>query len=283
MKVREAGDHQITVMVIDDDRITRETLETILQEKGYGTLLASSGEEALGIMEKETPDLILLDLVMPGIDGYQVLQALKGEERWKDLPVIFLSARSTAPERAMGLGLGAEDYLEKPFANEELLANIELWLQVKKAELRLSERNRELSALIESSVALTSSLDLQQTLRTIVETSQHLWPSACANIMLLNKEDELIVTVEANTPVEWLEDLRSKPLKVGESLAGWVAQHQKVLSIFDPLTDGRYPYRSAPLAKKFGITSYLGIPLMVGQRLIGAWWNTRGMPSSALI
>jgi DNA-binding response OmpR family regulator len=127
MKVREAGDHQITVMVIDDDRITRETLETILQEKGYGTLLASSGEAALGIMEKETPDLILLDLVMPGIDGCQVLKALKGEERWKDLPIIFLSARSTAPERAMGLELGAEDYLEKPFANEELLAKIKLW------------------------------------------------------------------------------------------------------------------------------------------------------------
>ena len=268
-KAIEEGDRQPAIMVIDDDRITRKTLEAILQEKGYGTLLASSGEEALGIMEKETPDLILLDIVMPGMDGYQVLQVLKGEERWKDLPIIFLSARSTAPERVMGLGLGAEDYLEKPFSNEELLAKIELWLRVKKAELRLSERNRELSALIESSVALTSSLDLQQTLRTIIETSQHLWPSACASIMLLNKEDELIVTVEVNMPEEWLEDLRSKPLKVGESLAGWVAQHKQALSLSNPGLDNLYSYRSAPFAKKFGISSYLGIPLMVGKRLIG--------------
>ena len=206
---------------------------------------------------------------MPGMDGHQVFQALKGDERWRDLPVIFLSARATAPDRVLGLELGAEDYLAKPFSKEELLAKIELWLRVKKAEFRLSERNRELSALIESSVALTSSLDLQQTLRTIIEISQQLWPSACANIMLLNKEDELVITVEANMPEEWLEDLRSKPLKVGESLAGWVAQHKRVLSLSDPGGDGRYPYRSAPFAQKLGISSYLGMPLMVGQKLIG--------------
>jgi len=265
----EAGNDQPTIVVIDDDLTMGKVIETLLRKKGYIPLLASSGEEALKILERETPDLILLDSVMPGIDGHQVFQAIRGDERWRDLPVIFLSTESTVPGKVLGLEGGAEDHLEKPFANEELLAKIELWLRVKKAESKLSERNRELSALMESSVALSSSLDLRQTLRTIIESSQQLWPSACANIMLLNKEDELIVTVEANVPEEWLEDLRNKPLKVGESLAGWVAQHKKVLSISDPLIDGRYPYRSAPFAKKFGITSYLGIPLMVGERLIG--------------
>ena len=257
------------IMVIDDDLITRKALEMLLQEKGYATLLAASGEEALGLMEKGAPDLILLDIIMPGMDGYGVFQALKGEGRWKDLPIIFLSARSSAPERVMGLKLGAEDYLEKPFSEEELVAKIRLWLRVKTAELRLSERNRELSALIESGTAVTSSLDLEQTLRTIIEASQRLWPFACGNIMLLNKEGELIVTVQANMPEEWLEDLWKKPLKVGESLSGWVAQHKKALSVLDPCSDSRYPYRSAPFAKKFGITSYLGVPLMAGDRLIG--------------
>ena len=265
----ETRDRQAHILVIDDDQAVRKLIKALLEREGYAVLSASSGEEALDMMDGEGVNLILLDIVMPKVDGYQVFQAIKQQQRWQNLPIIFLSAKAEVPDRGIGLSLGAEDYIEKPFSNDELLAKIKLWLRVKRAETTLQERNRELSALIESSVILTSSLDVQQTLHAIIEIAQQLWTSACTSIMLVNEKGELIVSVHANFPEEWLEDLRLHPLKVGESLAGWVAQHKEVLALSDPLSETRYPYRSAPFARKYGITSYLGIPLLVGQRLIG--------------
>ncbi|MDH7501017.1 MAG: PAS domain S-box protein, partial [candidate division NC10 bacterium] len=184
-------------------------------------------------------------------------------------PVIFISAKSSVDEKLRGLKMGAEDYLTKPVTADEVLAKVKLWLRVKAAEEALWERNRELSALLESSAVLTSSLDLAETLRRIIQVAQALLPSVCATIMLLNEREELIVSAHANFPQEWLEDLQSRPLKVGESLAGWVALHREVLSLPDPLSNSPHAYRSAHFAKKFGIVSYLGIPLTVGERLIG--------------
>jgi len=267
--VLQTKSHQSRVLIVDDDPFTVEMVRDALEGEGFLAPSASSGEEALCIMGEGKVDLILLDIMMPAMDGFELFQLIKEKEDWRHIPVIFISAKSSVNEKLFGLKLGAEDYLVKPVSADEVLAKVKLWLRVKEAEGALWERNRELSALLESSGLLTSSLDLSETLRRIIQVAQALLPSVCANLMLLNERDELIVSAHANFPQEWLEDLQRHPLKVGESLAGWVAQRREVLCVPDPLSNAPNHYRSAPFAEKFGIVSYLGIPLTVGERLIG--------------
>lgn len=112
-----------TIAIIDDDVYIGNMLETVLQKEGYGVVRAYSGTEAVLLFEKQKPDLILLDLMLPGLSGEEVLKRIKG------VPVIILSAK-TAVEDKVGLLLeGAADYLTKPFETAELLARIVVQLR----------------------------------------------------------------------------------------------------------------------------------------------------------
>lgn len=110
------------VLVVDDEQAVRESLRRSLGFNGYEVMLASDGEEALSIIGEENPDLVILDIMMPKIDGIEVCRQLRstGYER----PVLMLTARDEVSERVAGLDAGADDYLAKPFALEELLARV---------------------------------------------------------------------------------------------------------------------------------------------------------------
>jgi len=257
------------ILAVDDDPFLLEMIQDVLEREGMMVHPALSGPQALALLEREKIDLVLLDIVMPGMDGYELLRRIREKEPSQAIPVIFLSARSSSQDRVQGLELGAEDYLSKPFSPAELAVKVRLWLRIKETEQALRERNRELSGLLQSSALLTSSLNLEETLERIIEVAQGLLPSTCANLMLLNERGELIIEAQANFPEEWWLDLQSRPLKLGESLSGWVAQNRKPLYLADPLSHPEFAYRSAPFARKYGIASYLGLPLLVGERLIG--------------
>ena len=107
-----------TIAVIDDDIHIGNMLEEILAREGYGTLRAYSGTEALLLLERERPDLILLDLMLPGLSGEEVLKKISG------IPVIVLSARAGIQDKVALLLGGAADYMTKPFDTRELLARI---------------------------------------------------------------------------------------------------------------------------------------------------------------
>lgn len=108
------------ILVVDDDQAVRESLRRSLIFNGYTVVLASDGEEALQVIESERPDLAILDVMMPKIDGLQVCRELRSIG--DDLPILLLTARDSVSERVAGLDAGADDYLPKPFALEELLA-----------------------------------------------------------------------------------------------------------------------------------------------------------------
>ena len=115
------GQHQreTTVLVVDDEPILRETIAFNLQREGYSVLLAADGEEALETARADFPDLIILDIMLPKLDGLQVLRILREEST---VPILLLSARGEEIDRVLGLELGADDYLAKPFAMRELVA-----------------------------------------------------------------------------------------------------------------------------------------------------------------
>jgi DNA-binding response OmpR family regulator len=110
-----------TVLVVDDEPIVREVVVSYLRREGYRTLEAGDGDRALELVERERPDLVVLDLMLPGTDGLSVCRRIRSRS---DLPVIMLTARGEEADRIVGLELGADDYVTKPFSPRELAARV---------------------------------------------------------------------------------------------------------------------------------------------------------------
>jgi DNA-binding response OmpR family regulator len=113
------------ILVVDDEDDILQFLKLVLQEKGYAIATASGGHEALTRAQLERPDLILLDIMMPQMDGWEVLKLLRVDPETARIPVAMLSARTEAKDRVQGLQEGAIDYICKPFSLQELLEKIE--------------------------------------------------------------------------------------------------------------------------------------------------------------
>lgn len=137
-----------TILVVDDTHVSRKLLSDFLTAKGYRVHPADGGESALALAEACPPDLILLDLMMPGMSGFEVLHRLKVRERTRDIPVIFLSATNETAQRIEGLQLGAVDFISKPFQAEELLARVRTQVELRRLHVQLETQARELSAAL---------------------------------------------------------------------------------------------------------------------------------------
>lgn len=123
------------IMIVEDDSFVLDIYQTKLSQEGYTVIEARNGAEAMKKLEKEKPDLLLLDIVMPYMDGIEVLKKIKDREDLKNMPVILLTNLSQKEEINVGLGLGASDYLIKShFTPSEVMEKIKIYLPGKKAE-----------------------------------------------------------------------------------------------------------------------------------------------------
>jgi PleD family two-component response regulator len=111
---------QATILIVDDDLFNLKLLKTQLAVAGHAVRTASSGEEALAAVAEQLPDLILLDVMMPGIDGFEVARRLKADSRTRSIPIIMVTALEDNESRLKGLEMGAEDFLSKPVNRAEL-------------------------------------------------------------------------------------------------------------------------------------------------------------------
>jgi two-component system, NtrC family, sensor kinase len=130
------------VLIVDDVPTNIKVLMDLLDESGFDISVAKSGESALEKVQKVSPDLILLDIMMPGIDGFETCSRLKANPQTKDIPVIFMTALSDPVDKVKGLQLGAVDYITKPIHQEEVLARINVHLELRKARLRLVQEEK---------------------------------------------------------------------------------------------------------------------------------------------
>ncbi len=110
------------ILIIEDDRDIVEMLDYNLKEEGYETVSAFNGEQGIALAGKERPDLIILDIMLPVMDGFEVCRALKNDHSVSHIPIIILSAKSQEMDKVVGLELGADDYVTKPFSPRELIA-----------------------------------------------------------------------------------------------------------------------------------------------------------------
>jgi two-component system, OmpR family, alkaline phosphatase synthesis response regulator PhoP len=116
------------ILVVDDEVDLVETLRFPLEMEGFNVLISYNGEDALNQARKENPDLILLDLMLPKLDGYKVCRLLKFDERYKHIPILMLTAKTQEKDKLLGKETGANEYITKPFEIDELMKKIKAYL-----------------------------------------------------------------------------------------------------------------------------------------------------------
>jgi len=162
-----SNDHRATVLIVDDEPLNVELLCQELEFQGYLLETAENGEAALAICEERLPDLILLDIMMPGIDGLETCRRLKTEARTREVPVIFMTALSGLDDKMSAFEAGGVDYIAKPFQTEEVLARVGTHLRLRQALQELTLRNRQLEDEIERHNRARQTIDY---LRDEIET-----------------------------------------------------------------------------------------------------------------
>lgn len=209
---------EYTILIVDD---TEENLDILVEalSDDYGISVAMDGETALETLKEEVPDIILLDIIMPGMDGYDICKKIKENKETADIPVIFLTAISEIESKAKGFELGAVDYITKPFEVLEVKARIRTHLSLKFAKYELSEKNKILeqktieleNAFNElEAFSYTVSHDLKSPIREI---------EAYVKIMLQEKNEKL----QTNTKeiINKVNDICDNTITMIENLLGY--------------------------------------------------------------
>ncbi|HHN93378.1 MAG TPA: response regulator transcription factor, partial [Anaerolineae bacterium] len=141
------------ILIVEDDAEMVELMHNMLALINCEVQVAYSGGEALELLHQEMEagreiDLVLLDVMVPGMDGYEVIARIKADPELRNTAIIMTTALNSVSDKTLGLGLGADDYLTKPFDPQELLARIDAVMRIRRSEQALRRRNQELSALI---------------------------------------------------------------------------------------------------------------------------------------
>src|SRR6184192_859305 len=156
------------ILVADDDQSLVRTLTWILKENGYDVVTAPGGENLLGRLEEERPQLLLLDIMMPKVDGLQLLQKMKADDRFRDLPVLMISSMPPEEATVRSLGLGAADFIPKPFRVRELLARVKAHLRVGRELNQARAEARSRSEMMDIMQEVTASLKPQEIFSILV-------------------------------------------------------------------------------------------------------------------
>lgn len=180
-----------TILAVDDEVHILELLSYNLERDGYHVLKAETGEDALETLEKEKVDIVLLDWMLPGIDGIEVLRRIRANKALRTLPVIFLTAKGDEISKVVGLEVGSDDYLVKPFGVHELLARI-------KAVLRRSESSFDIEETEKEEKIVIDYLEINRARRTVLVKG--------VPVELSYKEFELLYLLAKNRGIVFTRD-----------------------------------------------------------------------------
>jgi two-component system sensor histidine kinase/response regulator len=203
------------ILLVDNIPSNLNFLSDILSQEGFGIILATHGKEAVTAARRELPDLILLDVAMPDMDGYSVCEELKNDPSLRDIPVMFLTARNEREDIIRGFEVGAVDYIMKPFSYTELVARVKTQLELRNKTLQLQSVNLRLEELVRQRTA-----ELQNSNKNLFELN-HKLKAAYEELSNLHKvKDEFMrhINHELRTPLQGihgftliLEDLIQSP------------------------------------------------------------------------
>lgn len=290
MREMERDTYQASIMVVDDTIEDLRLLSGLLKAHGYMVRPIKEGSMALDSVRAESPDLILLDVRMPDIDGYTICQTLKADKATRDIPVIFISALDDTPDKVKGLLLGGADYITKPFRFEEVLARVQSHLTIRAMQQQLQEKNDRLQQEIAERKQVEMALREANTrLSRYATTLEELAVSRERNRMARDLHDTLahtlsgiILQLEAAQAVWEADTQRACALmKTAQNLArGGLAEARNAvqdlrINLLDEVGLGMAIHQKAVLAAQrsgfqlslCGTTSLEGLPPEVEQNI----------------
>ncbi len=207
-----------TVLVVDDHLPAAEMVSNLFSLRGYEVVAVHNGPDALQAARQQDFDLILLDIMMPGMDGYEVLSELRSNSITAEIPVIFITAKDAAADVEQGLKLGADDYVTKPLKPRELFARVQAKLEARTLQRALKRRTTDLEALLRVSEALNNQLELDELLNVILYLVLDLVPSSAVilfhqidadenpQMYVLRRDEQEQVSLRLNTLLPAFED-----------------------------------------------------------------------------
>lgn len=238
------GGKKATILVVDDNPVNLSVLIDYLDECGFETLVARNGEGALEQTAVASPDLILLDVLMPGLDGFETCTRLKADEATKDIPVIFMTALSDTVDKVKGFSVGAADYVTKPFHQEEVLARINAHLTIMRQKRKLEElnsiKNRFLSLI---------ALDMKYVFSTILGPSRLLAES----FDMFSKNEVKSISKRLYRSAQNTITMLEKLLNITDIQCGIMELHPEYLNVYTHVKDSVIMYREQLKKKNISV------------------------------
>src|SRR5258706_6423289 len=223
-----------SILVVDDDQRNVRLVESILKSNGYTVLRAFDGEEALRVVEKEPPDLLLLDVMMPKLSGFELCRTLRARRETRLLPIIMVTALNAMEDKVQGLELGADDFLTKPINRMELLAKVRSILRVKVLQDEVEKQREELET------ANRELLTIQRFKESMTQMVVHDLKNPLAGIM---GNIQLIQLQRAQMTPGRLEELLQRSADSARQMARMV---QNILEV-GKLQEQKMPLRRDPV------------------------------------
>jgi class 3 adenylate cyclase/CheY-like chemotaxis protein len=268
------------ILAIDDTAENLRLVDALLAPQGYAVVAAASGVEALAMLEKERPDLLLIDIVMPEMNGYEVTKAIRANPAWRHLPIIMITATGGA-DLVRSLEAGADDFVSKPFDKNELLARVRSLIRVKSYHDDLADalaRQTAIGQVLREVGKATT--DAEPVFRTILEHARRLC-NAHEVVAFRREGDVFRYVADTMGNPEWREFLIAHPQDVrANGVVGRAARQKRTVHIPDVDVDPDYPadVLAGVRSKYFPMKQGLGVPMILDGDVIGAfsiWWDDR--------
>ena len=257
---------QALVLIIDDSFENRLLLSSQLGMEGYDIIQASGGIEGIEKAETHDPDIILLDVMMPDMNGFEVCAHLRQNEVTRLVPVIMVTALREVQYRIEGIEAGADEFLSRPHVREELLVRVRTLIRLKRARVNLEEERNRLKLLYDISHSTSAQLDLKTMMADIITYTQGALGAKKGNIMLLNEGGEVNhkFLIRTGAQVEVSDSVTRAVMN--EGLGGWLIKHKRGDIIEDISQDARWVMLPDDQEET---GAAIGVPLTGSQRVVG--------------
>ncbi len=260
---REPRGNGELILVIDDEPINIEVLESRLKFSNYEVISAPDGMEGLRLAEEKIPDLIILDLMMPKMSGYEFCKQIRDNEVLKEIPLIMLTGKDTTTDKIYGYNLGADDYMTKPVNKVDLLMRVYALLRTKALQNQLKIFTKRLADLFGIGTKISSVLEVGHLYDIIVNSAHRILQAEKSVLLLLDEDAHLSVAAQKGVDECDIEGIQ---IVAGEEISGWVAEKKEPLLMPSVKEDQRFQ----KLEKEgFYTDSFLSVPFIDNEKVIG--------------